>query len=427
MRGKIPYDQGLITVVLALVGFGLIMVFSTSTVVSGELYGSQSRIFARQLVLVIASLVALMVTMRIDYHFYQRREVIYGSLLGSGALLVYVLFTPVSGGVQRWIRLGPVSFQPSELAKLAVILFAAYYLVTRKEQFHSFWRGLVPYLAVVGVVILLVLAEPDLGTAASIALSASLLLFLGGLRYRYLISLVLVSLPALYFLVVRVPYRMNRILAFLDPEKDPFGIGYQIRQSLIAVGSGGWNGLGYAQGKQKLFFLPEPHTDFIYAVVGEELGFLGCLALIVLFSLLFWRGARIAMRSDTPFGTYLGLGIVCMIVFQAFINMSMVISLLPTKGLPLPFVSVGGSSMIITMSAVGILLNISSQGSGWVAPSSQFLRPVVAKRRKGRPDKAPDRGHRKRTLQYAEEADRGQHSQGGSLRRYSRGGTGTAG
>ena len=370
MRGKIPYDQGLITVVLALVGFGLIMVFSTSTVVSGELYGSQSRIFTRQLVLVIASLVVLMVTMRIDYHFYQRREVIYGGLLGSGALLVYVLYTPVSGGVQRWIRLGPVSFQPSELAKLAVILFAAYYLVTRKEQFHSFWRGLVPYLAVVGVVILLVLAEPDLGTAASIALSASLLLFLGGLRYRYLISLALVALPALYFLVVRVPYRMNRILAFLDPEKDPFGIGYQIRQSLIAVGSGGWNGLGYAQGKQKLFFLPEPHTDFIYAVVGEELGFVGCLALIVLFSLLFWRGARIAMRADTPFGTYLGLGIVCMIVFQAFINMSMVISLLPTKGLPLPFVSVGGSSMIITMSAVGILLNISSQGSGWVAPRS---------------------------------------------------------
>ena len=368
MRGKIPYDQGLIAVVLALVGFGLIMVFSTSTVVSGELYGSQSRIFIRQLVLVIVSLLVLMVTMRIDYHFYQRREVVYLGLVGSGALLVYVLFTPVSGGVQRWIRLGPTSFQPSELAKLAVILFTAFYLVSRKEEFHSLWRGLVPYLAIVGAVILLVLAEPDLGTAASIALSASLLLFLGGLRYRYFVGLFLMAVPALYFLVVRVPYRLNRIQAFIDPEKDPFGMGYQIRQSLIAVGSGGWNGLGYAQGKQKLFFLPEPHTDFIYAVVGEELGFLGCAALIILFAMLFWRGAKIAMRADTPFGTYLGLGIVCMIVFQAFINMSMVISLLPTKGFPLPFVSVGGSSMIVTMSAVGILLNISSQGSGWVVP-----------------------------------------------------------
>jgi len=251
---------------------------------------------------------------------------------------------------------------------LVIILFTAFYLVTRKEQFHSFRRGLLPYLVIVGAVVLLVLAEPDLGTAASIALSASLLLFLGGLRYRYLVGLVLISVPTLYFLVVRVPYRLNRILAFVDPEKDPFGIGYQIRQSLIAVGSGGWNGVGYAQGKQKLFFLPEPHTDFIYAVVGEELGFLGCVALIVLFSLLFWRGARIAMRADTQFGTYLGLGIVCMIVFQAFINMSMVISLLPTKGLPLPFLSVGGSSMITTMAAVGVLLNISSQGSGWVTP-----------------------------------------------------------
>lgn len=370
MRGKIPYDQGLIAVVLALVGFGLIMVFSASTVVSGELYGSQSWIFVRQLGVVMVGLLALLATMRIDYHSYQRREVVYLGLLGSVALLVYVLFAPASGGVQRWIRLGSTSFQPSELAKLVVIVFTAFYLITRKEQFHSFWRGLLPYLAVVGAVILLVLAEPDLGTAASIALSASLLMFLGGLRYRYLIGLVLMAVPALYFLVVRVPYRLNRILAFVDPEKDPYGIGYQIRQSLIAVGSGGWNGLGYAQGKQKLFFLPEPHTDFIYAVVGEELGFLGCVGLIVLFSLLFWRGVRIAMRADTPFGTYLGLGIVCMIVFQAFINMSMVISLLPTKGLPLPFVSVGGSSMIITLAAVGILLNISSQGSGWVVPKT---------------------------------------------------------
>lgn len=373
MRGKIPYDQGLLAVVLALVGFGLVMVFSASTVVSDELYGSQSSIFIRQLVLVIAGLLALMVTMRINYHFYRRREVVYTALSVSVALLVYVLFTPVLNGVQRWVQLGPMSFQPSELAKLAVILFTAFYLVTRQDQFHDFWRGLMPYLAVVGTVILLVLREPDLGTAASIGLSASVLMFLGGVRYRYLIGLVVASAPILYLLVVRVPYRLNRILAFIDPEKDPSGMGYQIRQSLIAVGSGGWGGLGYAQGEQKLHFLPEPHTDFIYAVVGEELGFLGCLALIVLFAVFFWRGVRIAMRADTPFGTYLGLGIVCMIVFQAFINMSMVISLLPTKGLPLPFVSVGGTSMVITMSAVGILLNISRQRDGWLPSKTDHV------------------------------------------------------
>ena len=361
---KIPYDQGLIVIVLALLGFGLIMVFSASTVVSAELYGSQTWIFTRQLLFVMVGLAALMVSMKIDYHFYQRRTVIYFLLTVSLALLVFLLAAPASGGAQRWIRLGPTNFQPSELAKLAVILFTSFYLVNRKEEPHSFKRGVLSYLAVVGSIVLLVLAEPDLGTAASIALTASFLLFLGGLRYRYLLGLILAVIPVLYLLVVRVPYRLNRILAFLDPERDPYGIGYQIRQSLIAVGSGGWNGLGYAQGKQKLFFLPAPHTDFIYAVVGEELGFLGCFTLVVLFGLFFWRGTRIALRSESAFGTYLGLGIACMIVLQAFVNMSMVISLLPTKGLPLPFVSVGGSSMIVTMTAVGILLNISRQGRG---------------------------------------------------------------
>ncbi len=372
MNRRIPYDEGLIVIVLALLGFGLIMVFSASTVVSAELYGSQTWIFTRQLLFVFLGLVTLMVSMKIDYHFYERRSVIYSLRTLSLALLVFLLVVPGSSGVQRWIRLGPANFQPSELAKLAVILFSSFYLATRKEALHSFKRGLLPYLAVVGTVVFLVLIEPDLGTAASIALTASFLLFLGGVRYRYLLGLILALIPALYFLVVLVPYRLNRILAFLHPERDPYGIGYQIRQSLIAVGSGGWNGLGYAQGKQKLFFLPEPHTDFIYAVVGEEFGFLGCLTVLVFFGLFFWRGTRIAVRAESAFGTYLGLGIACMIVFQAYVNMSMVISLLPTKGLPLPFVSMGGSSMIMTMAAVGILLNISRQGRGAALRDMKF-------------------------------------------------------
>lgn len=368
MNREIPYDRGLIMTVLALLGFGLIMVFSASTVVSAEMYGSQTSIFTRQLLFVVIGLVGLMVSMRFDYHFYEQGWVIYPLLLVSLALLIYLLVAPESGGVQRWIRIGPVNFQPSEFAKLAVILFTAFYLVTRKEDFHSFKRGLLPYLVVVGAIVLLVLLEPDLGTAASIAFTAIVLLFLGGLRYRYLLGLFLAAIPALYFLVVRVPYRLDRWLAFLYPERDPYGIGYQIRQSLISVGSGGWSGLGYAQGKQKLSFLPEPHTDFIFAVVGEELGLLGCFTVVVLFGLFFWRAARISVRAESPFGTYLGLGIACMIILQALVNMSMVVSLLPTKGLPLPFVSVGGSSMIMTMTAVGILLNISSHARGHTTP-----------------------------------------------------------
>ncbi|MFB3142176.1 MAG: putative lipid II flippase FtsW [Acidobacteriota bacterium] len=368
MNREIPYDRGLIMTVLALLGFGLIMVFSASTVVSAEVYGSQTSIFTRQLLFVVIGLVGLMVSMKVDYHFYEQGRVIYPLLLVSLALLIYLLVAPESGGVQRWIRIGPANFQPSELAKLAVILFTAFYLVTRKEDFHSFKRGLLPYLVVVGAIVLLVLLEPDLGTAASIAFTAIVLLFLGGLRYRYLLGLFLAAIPALYFLVVRVPYRLDRWLAFLYPERDPYGIGYQIRQSLISVGSGGWSGLGYAEGKQKLSFLPEPHTDFIFAVVGEELGLLGCFTVVVLFGLFFWRAARISVRAESPFGTYLGLGIACMIILQALVNMSMVVSLLPTKGLPLPFVSVGGSSMIMTMTAVGILLNISSHARGHTTP-----------------------------------------------------------
>ncbi len=379
MNRKIPYDQGLITIILALLGFGLIMVFSASSLVSRELYGSQTAIFTRQLIAMVLGMMALLVTMKIDYHLYQRRTVVF-LLLGLSVLLLgFLLLTPGTvQGARRWVRLGPVNFQPSELAKLAVIVFTSGYLVWKKEHLNSLSRGLLPYLAVVGTVILLVLCAPDLGTALSIAMTAGFLMYVGGVRYRYFLALAAPILPALYLLVVRVPYRLNRVLAFLDPERDPYGIGYQIRQSLIAVGSGGWNGLGFAQSKQKLFFLPEPHTDFIYAVVGEELGFVGCLTLLLLFALLFRRGVRIALRADSPFGTFLGLGIVSMIAFQALINMSVTLSLLPTKGLPLPFISVGGSSIIVMLAAVGILLNISRQGSDGGDSESWIQRTVDA-------------------------------------------------
>ena len=228
---------------------------------------------------------------------------------------------------------------------------------------------MLPYLAVVGTVVFLVLIEPDLGTAASIALTATFLLFLGGLRYRYLLGLILAVIPALYFLVVLVPYRLNRVLAFLDPELDPYGIGYQIRQSLIAVGSGGLERSWLCPGQTEIILSARTPHRFYLCRGRRRIRILGMLNRTgSLWVASFGEGTRIAVRAESAFGTYLGLGIACMIVFQAFVNMSMVISLLPTKGLPLPFVSVGGSSMIMTMAAVGILLNISRQGRGAALP-----------------------------------------------------------
>lgn len=372
MNQRILYDRTLITVVLTLLGFGLIMVFSASAPISKELYGSQTAIFVRQLTAVMLGLLLLMVTMRIDYHFYQRRSVVYSLLILTLALLVFVLVVPGGSGVRRWMRWGPLNFQPSELAKLVVIIFSSFYLISKKDALKSFSRGLVPYFLVVGAMVVLVAMEPDLGTAVSIAITAGFLLFVGGVRLRFLLALSGAALPALFLMVVSAPYRFNRVMAFLDPEKDPYGIGYQVRQSLIAIGSGGWKGLGFAQGKQKLFFVPEPHTDFVFSVVGEELGFLGCLALLLLFGLLFWKSVRIALRAECPFGTFLGLGIAATITLQALINISVSLSMLPAKGLPLPFISVGGSSMIIMLAAVGILLNISrntgaeDRGGGWI-------------------------------------------------------------
>ena len=358
MNSRAPYDEGILLIVLVLVGFGLVMVGSASGLVSQELYGSNTHIFVRQLIAVLIGFVVLHCAMTLDYRRYEHPVVIFSLFVGATLLLVIPLLSGGSGGVRRWISIGPANFQPSELLKLVMVLFSAYYLVRYRESISSL-KGLLPYLGLVAIPLLLVLKGLDLGTAASIALTVGLLLFLGGVPLKYLCGLFLASLPLFYFLVVNVEYRWNRLVAFWDPSKDPFGTGYQVRQSLIAVGSGGWTGQGFANGKQKLFFLPEPHTDFIFAVVGEELGLLGCLSILGLFALFFWRGVRIALRADTPFGTYLALGLVCMIVIQGIINMCVVLSLVPTKGIPLPFVSVGGSSMLIMMAGAGILLNIS--------------------------------------------------------------------
>ncbi|HLV00469.1 MAG TPA: putative lipid II flippase FtsW [Acidobacteriota bacterium] len=367
MNRKIPYDRTLILIVLSLVGFGLVMVFSASSVVSRELYGSPESILTRQFLAMVVSLICMVVAMKVDYHLYEK-PLVLGLLFSLTLILLCLpLLGPGVNGAHRWINLGPVNFQPSELAKLVVILITAYFLVRQGGQIEKPNRGFLLYAMAIAAIFVLVLVEPDFGTSMSLALIAAFLLFLGGLQYRFYIGLGLLSIPAFYFLVYQIPYRRDRILSFLDPAADQYGSGYQILQSLIAVGSGGVTGQGFAAGTQKLYFLPEPHTDFIFAVIGEELGLLGCLALILLFMLLFWRGVRVSLRADTLFGTLVGLGIVSMMVFQAFINISVALSLLPTKGIPLPFISVGGSSIVVMLTGVGILLNISQHTRGRVS------------------------------------------------------------
>ncbi len=359
MKARMPYDRILILLVLVLLGIGLVMVFSASAVISKEIYDSSTAIFTKQLYSVILGLVLMIVVMRIDYRLFANRFVIVLLIAASLGLLCWALASPDINQVHRWIRLGPMRFQPSEVAKLAVIFMSAYLLARREGRVRTVDRSVLAYLAILGIILVLVLAEPDFGTTTSLALTASLLLFAGGLPIRYYLGAALAALPLFFFLVYQVPYRRVRLFAFLNPEADPFGASYQVIQSLIAVGSGGLIGKGLAQGTQKLFFLPEPHTDFIYAVIGEETGLWGCSLVLGLFLLLLWRGLRAALRSDTLFGTYVGLGIVSMITLQALINMSVVLSLCPTKGIPLPFISVGGSSVLVMLTAIGVLLNIS--------------------------------------------------------------------
>ncbi len=358
MARRAAYDHVILLALLVLVGFGLVMAFSASGMVSLERYGVSTRIFQRQLISVGIGLVVFWITAHWDYRRYATPAFIYPALAVTLILLVLALVLPTGQDVRRWIQVGPTRFQPSELAKLGVVVFVAYYLTRYRSSLQSF-ALLMPLLGIVGVVLALIVVEPDLGTAFVIGLTVAALLFLGGVRLAYLLGLAGICVPLFLFLVLSASYRKDRILAFLNPEVDPSGIGYQIRQSLIAVGSGGWTGLGLTQSKQKLHFLPEAHTDFVFAVLGEELGLLGSLVMVALFVLLFWRGVRIAFRADTGFGSLLAMGIVCMVVLQGMINMCVVVSLLPTKGIPLPFVSVGGSSMLAMMAGVGILLNIS--------------------------------------------------------------------
>lgn len=362
MPRKLSWDKSLFSITCLLVVVGLVMVYSASAVIAMDLYGSPYTFLLKQLAFATVGFAAMATLMNVPYRVYGRRNFVYGSLLGSMLLLLLVLAMPASHGAHRWLRFGPVSFQPSELSKIALTIYFAYQLSRRRGRTNDFFATLFPCLLVLGQMAFLVVIEPDLGTAVSLIAIAGTMLYVAGIHLRYAVGLGLAVLPFLYLAVVRVPYRMRRIRTFLDPWSDPLGSGFQAIQSLIAVGTGGIWGLGPGEGKQKLFFLPEPHTDFIFAVFAEEMGLVGGTVLILLFTGYLWRGVRAAYRAPDDFGMLLGVGLTTLIVFQAFVNIGVVIGIFPTKGLPLPFISAGGSSLLVAMVATGILLNLSREG-----------------------------------------------------------------
>ncbi len=351
-------DIFLLSVILFLVFIGVVMVFSASAIVSHEKFDTSYLFLVKQLIWTVMGAFLMLVLARVDYNKLQRFS--RPLMVFSFGLLVLVLLIE-SGEIKRWLKFGMMSFQPSEMAKICLILYVADALDRKGSKLQDFRKGLLPILIVTAIFLALIYAEPDLGTAVILGLVILAMMFMGGVRLSHLLSLVLVSLPLLYFAVFHVGYRRERILTFINPWADAQRIGYQIVQALLALGSGGFFGKGLGASRAKLFFLPEPYTDFIFSIIGEELGFLGASLIIFLFVIIAWRGLRIATRAPNQFGNLLAAGITFLITFQAVLNISIVTACLPTKGITLPFLSYGGSSLVFSLVAVGILLNISRQ------------------------------------------------------------------
>lgn len=339
--------------------FGVVMVYSASSALAYQENGKPYYYFLKQAVWTVIGFAAMLFAMHFDYQRLRNRKLVY-TLLGLTFLMLLAVFAfPRINGAHRWIKLAGFSIQPSELSKLALSIFLAYFLEKRAGEEGSFWRTFVPAMGVTAGLALLVVAEPDLGTAMMLAVVCVVMCYTAGTRLLHLGMAAAPALVGIVMMLIFVPWRMRRMITFLDPWSDPQDSGFQVVQSLIAVGSGGVNGLGFAQGRQKMFFLPFAHSDFIFAVIGEELGLLGALAVLLVFGIFLWRGLRAALGAPDRFGMLLGMGLVTVIVVQAFFNISVVLSLVPTKGIPLPFISYGGSSLVPTLVAVGILLNIS--------------------------------------------------------------------
>ncbi len=363
MARRLKSDKVLFLTTILLVGLSIVMVYSASAVVAMERTGRPYLFLVKQGMWAALGIAVLGVVMRVDYRNYREPAFIWTSLGIVGLGLVAVLFSPPVNNARRWVGLGGLGVQPSELAKLAAIFFIAALLERRLDRINDIKYALLPIGIVLMCLVGLIMLEPDFGTSMSLILVAMVMIFAAGLDYRYIVGAVLAALPVIYLVVMSAAYRRRRVLTFLNPWEDPLGDGFQIIQSLIAVGTGGVWGKGLMNGVQKLFYLPEPHTDFIYAVISEELGLIGATVVTICFCVIAWRGLRVALRAPDAFGAFLALGLTAMVAVQAFINISVVLGLMPTKGIPLPFVSNGGSSLLINLLGMGILLNVSQHAS----------------------------------------------------------------
>jgi cell division protein FtsW len=346
-------------VVLILMTLGIVMIFSASQVIAERKHDSTFYFLFQQLIRVGLGLVILVFAAKYDYHNYINKAMLI--LLITAVLLIVVLGIGKIKGAARWLSVGGMGIQPSEIAKLGIIFYLSTYLSRKGDRIKDLQNGLMPPLIMTGAFSFLIILQPNFSTAMILMGMAVILLFIGGMRMRHLALLVSAVIPIGLILAIASPYRMARLMTYMNPEQDMQGMGYQIKQSLISFGNGGLFGVGIGSGKQKLLFLPEPFTDFIYSIIGEEFGLLGTLAILVLFGVFLFRAVKIARHAPDMYGFYLAAGITVSVVLYALINAAVTVGLIPTTGLPMPFISYGGSSMLFTCFAVGILLNISSQ------------------------------------------------------------------
>jgi len=352
-------EKSILFPVLILAGIGIVMVYSASSAISMEEHNNLFYYMKRQGIFLFISLGVMFTAASFPYKLY--KSLAYIILFAAIALLIAVLVPAMNvkaGGACRWLRLGGITFQPAEFAKLALILFMAYSLSKKQEMIRQFSVGFLPHAVVMGLFALLIINQPDFGTIVVMGMICWGMMFVAGVRLLHLLSPLPLVIPILYFLVFKVEYRLLRIMTFLNPWEDPYNTGYQITNSLKAFGSGGLTGKGIGLGMQKMHYLPEPHTDFIFSIIGEELGLIGVMAVLSLYGIILMAGTRIARQADTAFGAMAAAGITLYIGVQVIINTGVALGVLPTKGLTLPFISYGGTSLIINMAAMGILMNI---------------------------------------------------------------------
>lgn len=363
-------DKPLLLVVLTLMLIGIVMVYSASSVIAQEKFDNSAHFLFQQALRVLLGFGILVFAAKYDYHNYKRRTMML--VLIAFVMLVIVLGLGKLKGAARWFQVGGFGIQPSEIAKLAILFYIAAYLDGKGDRIRDFQNGLLPPLVMTGVFCLMIVLQPNFSTAAVLMMIALILLFIGGMRLKHIGMMALAAIPTALLVILVSPYRRTRLMTFLDPSADPQGSGYQIQQSLISFANGGWAGVGVGQGKQKLLFLPEPFTDFIYSIIGEEMGFIGAMMVLILFMIFLFRAIKIARTAPDLYGFYIACGIIVSIVLYALVNAAVATGLFPTTGLPMPFISYGGSSLLLTCFLVGVLLNISTQ----TVPKEQAMQPT---------------------------------------------------